>query len=134
MPEPKYHQDGDPCRHCGGEVRLVENKILYGRNYGKWPYLYLCRNCSARVGVHPDTDKALGSLADSTTTKARKVHKEAFIQVTRQIFKGDRHAAYAWLAEALAIPAAWCHWGLFEVDRCEAAGRLCKQKLKGLPV
>ncbi|MGA4814521.1 hypothetical protein ACPA9J_00050 [Pseudomonas aeruginosa] len=25
------------CPHCGGLVRLVSNRVIYGREYGDWP-------------------------------------------------------------------------------------------------
>ncbi|MGU1892195.1 hypothetical protein ACSEO2_29510, partial [Pseudomonas aeruginosa] len=30
------------CPHCGGLVRLVSNRVIYGREYGDWPYAYAC--------------------------------------------------------------------------------------------
>lgn len=125
------HQAGDPCRYCEGPVELVRHREVYGRDYGKWPYLYLCRSCGAYVGLHPHTQKALGSLADAELREARKIWKGPFLDVTEGVFQGDRSAAYRWLAEALGIDAEDCHWGLFEVDRCIEAGHLCKLKLRG---
>ena len=52
------------CRYCNGPVELVENSEIYRRNYGKWPYAYLCRSCDAYVGLHPNTLIPLGSLAN----------------------------------------------------------------------
>jgi len=44
----------------------------------------------------------------------------------------SRVRAYAWLAEAMEIPAAECHFALFDVGMCEAAELLSRRKLREL--
>ncbi|MFY3305270.1 zinc-finger-containing protein, partial [Achromobacter xylosoxidans] len=41
------------CHCCGGQVRLISNAEIYGREYGPWPFAYLCSQCGAYVGLHP---------------------------------------------------------------------------------
>lgn len=72
------------CNCCSAPVELVENSEIYnGRSFGDWPYAYLCRSCGAYVGLHPDTDLPLGTLADKRLRDARKVSKAPFEMIWR---------------------------------------------------
>lgn len=117
------------CRYCDSSVELVENSAIYnGRTFGDWPYAYLCDCCGAYVGLHPDTDLPLGTLADKRTRDARNATKKTFEAIWR-----DRHMsrtqAYAWLAGKLGISVAECHFGLFEPDQCRAAEAFAQEYL-----
>ena len=61
------------CSICGAEAEWVENKKVYGTNYGKSYMIWLCKNkdCRAYVGCHQNTQKAKGTFADRETRKAR---------------------------------------------------------------
>ncbi len=119
------------CPHCGECVGLVSNAEIYGRQYGKWPYAYLCSGCRAYVGLHPDTDLPLGTLADEETRNARKTVKSAFMQLVRKRFGGDRAAAYQWLAERMDISASECHFGFFDQWRCWSADKIIHESMTG---
>lgn len=108
------------CPFCSRNVELVRNDVIYGKQYGDWPYAYRCQPCDAYVGLHPHTDLPLGTLADSQTRKARK-HKSRFIRLVKTRFKGNRSAAYAWLATELGLEVRLCHWGLFTAEQCQHA-------------
>lgn len=126
-----YMPPPEACRYCGDTVSIVSHTILYGREYGDWPYAYLCDNprCDAYVGLHPDTDLPLGILADKRTREARKVNKAIFIEL-QQSRDWRRSEAYAWLAQRLGIPVKECHWGWFDADRAELAGAICAEHLE----
>lgn len=111
------------CPFCGGRVELVTHERIYGRPYGSWPYAYACirRACGAYVGLHPQTDLPLGTLADRATREARKAAKEPFLRIVRERFEGDRTAAYQWLSRLLGIEESACHFGLFSVEQCRMA-------------
>jgi hypothetical protein len=110
------------CNCCGAAVRLVSNaEIYHGREYGEWPYAYLCTGCRAYVGLHPDTDLPLGILADKDTREARKDAKAIFYDLVLPRFHGDRNKAYGWLAGAMGIDRRECHFGLFDAARCDQA-------------
>ena len=119
------------CSCCGGQVELVENSLIYnGHSYGCWPYAYLCLDCRAYVGLHPDTDLPLGTLADEPLRKARNSCKQPF----ERIWRGGlmtRKNAYRWLASCMGMTADECHFGLFNVEQCEQARRHCEQYLAG---
>ena len=110
------------CNCCDGMVELVSNaEIYHGREYGDWPYAYLCRGCGAYVGLHPNTDVPLGTLADKPTREARKSAKAVFMSLVGHLFKGDRTAGYAWLAAGMRIDPRRCHFGMFTVEQCAQA-------------
>lgn len=112
------------CRYCDGHVSLVRNSAVYGREFGGWPFVYLCGDCGAYVGLHPDTDLPLGTLADEPTRSARKSCKAWFVGLQRRM-GWDRNKAYAWLAEQLGIDIDQCHFGWFEADQCLRAAQIC---------
>lgn len=130
MPVPNF------CIHCGSPVRLGTHAEIYdGRSFGVWPYVYLCENkeCGAYVGLHSFTNIPLGHLATEAERAARKSCKPAFEKLWKTgAAPMSRNAAYAWLAEALQIPAENCHFGMFGVERCELAKKLCKAKYREL--
>lgn len=119
----------ESCHNCGSMVRLVNNAEIYGREYGDWPYAYKCISCDSYVGLHPDTDLPLGTLADKATREARKAYKQAFINVQRREGWG-RKQAYAWLAMRMGLPVSECHWGMFSVNQAELAGAICIEHME----
>jgi hypothetical protein len=117
------------CRYCAGHVELVENSAIYnGRTYGDWPYAYLCDDCRAYVGLHPDTDLPLGTLADKRTRDARNACKKTFERIFKERHM-NRTKAYAWLAGKMGLSVADCHFGLFEPEQCQAAEAFSRQYL-----
>lgn len=86
------------CPYCSNEAQWVENKEVYGRNYGKSFMIWLCKPCDAYVGCHKNTEKPLGIMADKDTRKWRKAAHEAFDPVWKS---GDmtRNQAYKILSD-----------------------------------
>lgn len=111
------------CPHCGGEVKLVSNAAIYGREFGEWPWAFLCGGCRAYVGLHPFTGIPLGTLATAPMREARQRAKAAFNPLW-QSGRMSRTDAYAWLAKEMGIPAAECHIGMFDVAQCELVQKL----------
>lgn len=116
------------CRYCGSPVVFCENKEIYGRNYGRWPYAYRCTKCDARVGVHPNTNVPLGTLADGRTRRARMVSKELFYELC-ELRGFSRGQGYHMLASELGIPQRECHFGWFDGDRCDQAKQILEAQL-----
>ena len=110
------------CPHCRSAVALANNREVYGRSYGEWPWIYLCQgpDCRAYVGTHPDTNLPLGTLATEAIRAARKTAKAQF-NALWQNGQMSRTDAYAWLAGALGIPVSACHFGWFDEAQCERA-------------
>jgi len=64
------------CSFCSKKAVWVENKAVYGRNYGKSFMCWLCKDCDAYVGCHNNTRRPLGTMADDQTRKWRQaVHR-----------------------------------------------------------
>ena len=120
----------ETCPTCGPRtpVFLVNNEEIYGREYGEWPYAYLCENCESYVGLHPGTDLPLGKLADRQTRDARKGNKKLFFAMIDQTGM-NRSDAYQVLADAMEIPVGECHWGWFDAEQCRKAGQICQSKI-----
>ncbi len=118
----------DACQHCGSQVKLVNNAEIYGREYGDWPYAYACSECDAYIGVHPNTDIPLGTLANAKMREARKKGKTLFLALSGR-FNGSRTMMYQWLAREMGIPESECHWGMFSVAQCRQAQGICQQAL-----
>ncbi|MCM2547619.1 zinc-finger-containing protein [Burkholderia glumae] len=113
------------CRFCGGKVEIVRNSQIYhGRDYGEWPWAYLCGDCRAYVGMHPFTAIPLGTLADGPTREARKRAKAAFNPLW-ETGGMTRTAAYSWLAARLDIVFGECHVGWFDVAMCDRVVEVC---------
>lgn len=108
------------CTMCGAPAAYVNNSVLYGRSFGEWPYLWHCQNaeCGASVGVHPGTDKPLGTFADKATRQARIAAHAAFDPLWKD-GSMKRKDAYAWLAERMGIDVNDCHIGMFDKAQCE---------------
>ena len=117
------------CQYCGGKVEVVKNSEIYGREYGEWPWAYLCRGCKAYVGMHPFTGIPLGTLADALTREARKQAKDAFNPLW-QSGGMTRSEAYAWLAAQLGITAGACHVGWFDIATCERVVEIIERRSK----
>ncbi|QHJ83845.1 MAG: hypothetical protein [Bacteriophage sp.] len=108
------------CNLCSGSIIATDHKSVYGRDFSKWPYLYLCECCGAYVGMHPNTDIPLGTLADKPLREWRKKAKLPF-EWWRGHYKIDRGLAYKTLAAELNIDVSACHFGWFDVSQCEKA-------------
>ena len=88
------------CNHCNKEAEWIENKIVYGRNYGKSYMIWFCHNCNAYVGCHNNTKKPLGQfLAKSDLRKARQ-EAHSVIDKFWQSGKYKRKTVYLRLKEA----------------------------------
>lgn len=124
------------CPHCQGTVGLYNNRKVYnGREYGKWPYVYLCENvtCGAHVGLHPETDIPLGTLATDAIRQARQMAKSSF----NDLWEGggpmeSRSAAYEWLAGKMGVETEKCHIGWFDEEQCDRVIDFCDEYLMNL--
>lgn len=117
------------CPYCDGPVELVANDAIYGRPFGDWPYAYHCAPCGAMVGLHPETDIPLGTLANRDLREARVTNKQLFHRIKEQM-GFTRSSAYLWLARKMGIDPNECHFGWFDIETCKKAGDICRRNLK----
>lgn len=114
------------CDYCGRKAELVDSKVIYGTSYGM---MYLCRHCNAYVGCHKGTDRPLGRLADAELRYWKKAAHAVFDPLWRQgRFRGQRKAAYEWLAEQMGLPVEQTHIGMFDIAQCKQAIKIVQEK------
>ena len=116
------------CPYCSSSIELISNSVIYGREFGEWPYAYSCQVCDAYVGLHPHTDLPLGSLADSALREARKEGKAIFYRMVDEMCNG-RSEGYEWLAGQMKLDPSDCHWGMFTEEQCDNAAEICQRAL-----
>lgn len=130
------------CDYCKKQAEYVDSSAVYRRSYGM---IYLCRTCSAWVGVHRGTDKPLGRLANAELRDwKKKAHAtfdplwQAKLKLRREQRGSDykkhwaRGSAYKWLSEQLGISKKDCHIGMFDVDKCKKVVEICQPFLQNL--
>lgn len=114
------------CDYCGRKAELVDSKVIYGTSYGM---MYLCRHCNAYVGCHKGTDRPLGRFADAELRYWKKAAHAVFDPLWRQgRFRGQRKAAYEWLAEQMGLPVEQTHIGMFDIAQCKQAIKIVQEK------
>jgi hypothetical protein len=113
------------CPFCGHQVVKTSNREIYGKEYGNG-ICYLCRNCRASVGTHPNGEP-LGILANTEMKRLKMLCHSHFDIVWKSgILK--RGTAYHILSEKLNIPAEDCHFGYFNIDMLKKSLEMLKNK------
>ena len=118
------------CRYCGGVIRLVPARKIYGASTDRLGLagenISLCQNCNARVGCHKGTNRPLGNVANEVLRlKRRETH-----QVFDAFWQGNgmsRTKAYKWLAAQMRLSEKDAHIGGFEMDQCQKVIELCEK-------
>ena len=126
---------GKICPYCNKVPEFVDSSCVYhGISFGM---IYLCRDCSAWVGVHKDTKKALGRLANNELREAKKKAHSYFDLIAKtglinklwtQFIHGmpNRNKAYWWLSRKMDIKKDRCHIGMFDLDQCKKVVSICE--------
>ena len=120
--------------YCGGKTEYIDSSYVYGKNYGM---IYICKPCDAYVGVHKETDKALGRLANKELREAKKQAHYYFDQIAKtslinKIWNkwipniSNRNKAYKWLAIQLNMDEEFCHIGMMDIEQCNKVVEVCK--------
>ncbi len=121
------------CPYCGRKPVYVDSKEVYLRSYGM---IYLCRPCHAWVGVHKNTNKPLGRLANKELRYWKKRAHFFFDQLWQKAIAQGRTKrqarldAYTWLSEELRIDFDHCHIGMFSILDCKKVEVVCKPYCK----
>lgn len=109
------------CRYCAGVVVIAHHENVYGKKSGgRWPWRYVCQDCSASVGMHTGTAIPLGTLANASLREARRRGKAPFSKLERMKLV-KRRDLYASLARHLGLHVDRCHFAMFEAKQCEQA-------------
>lgn len=122
------------CPYCNGTAVWVENKEIYGKNYGKSVMVWLCKPCNAYVGCHNNTRKPLGSIANKETREWRKKAHKIFdpIWKTKIIWnhpngKVRREKAYGFLQRKLNYDV---HIGESDINMCKEIIKCVRKELE----
>jgi len=103
------------CTICKSPAKWVENKEIYGKNYGASYMIWLCTGCGAYVGCHNNTQTPKGTFADKPTRQARmKAH--AVVDPLWKEGHYKRGTVYKRLSEAFGHPV---HIGEASPQECE---------------
>ena len=102
------------CPYCDKEAPWVENKAIYGRNYGKSYMCYYCKPCDAYVGCHQNTRKALGTMANRELRYWRK-RAHAYLD---PIWKSGRMKRGVMYAKLKDIFGKEVHVGESDIEMC----------------
>ena len=103
------------CPFCNQEAPWVENKAIYGRNYGKSYMCYYCKPCDAYVGCHGNTRKPLGNMANKELREWRK-KAHAVIDPLWRSGKMKRWQVYRALSDSFGKQI---HVGESDIETCK---------------
>lgn len=87
------------CPYCRKPAQYTSNEEVYGKPYGKWPMIWLCK-CQpgfAYVGCVRDTDKPLGTMA-SKPLREMRIQAHAAIDPIWKEGRMKRGEVYEWLS------------------------------------
>ena len=114
-----------PICHGHGWAELVSGKDIYPhRSDLAHLKFWQCAVCRSRVGCHPRTMIALGSLASAELRRARKDAHEAFDPLWKS-GRMSRKKAYSWLANKLGVDEA--HMGSMDEEQCQRVIEICNK-------
>lgn len=117
------------CNCCGGNrIVLIDNRAIYGKSIGRWPYAFRCLDCGAYVGLHPNTDTPLGTLADYELRECRKMAKQSF-HMLMDLSGAKRKDLYRWLAWEMNISEDVCHFAWFDKNQANTARFICDKQI-----
>lgn len=103
------------CQYCHNQAEWVENKEVYGRNYGRSIMIWLCKPCDAYVGCHNNTRKPLGVLANRELREWRKKAHAKFDPLWKN-GKMNRDKAYGVLRKEFGRDI---HIGESDIETCK---------------
>lgn len=116
------------CPYCNAKAKLVSSAAVYGKHYGK---IWLCSNypkCDSFVGVHKDTDKPLGTMANKLTRWWRKKTHESIDWLWKDKVMSRKNVYYA-IKNLMNMTEDQAHIGKFTADQCKELIRVFKENL-----
>jgi hypothetical protein len=108
----------DNC--CSININLVTNK--------HFTKIYICNDCGASTGCHPNTETPLGKMADLETRKLRVKAHNAFDPLWKAGYM-TRTKAYMWLAKELQISFFECLMAWLNKQQLQLAIETCSSYL-----
>lgn len=97
------------CDCCSSyAVKLINEAEICTIPRRRWPLIYYCVNCRARVGCHPGTAFPLGFMANGYIRRLRATLHETLDPLWRSGL-ATRTEIYSWLAKELSVSFDFCH-------------------------
>lgn len=125
-------ENAPPCLHCKTVAVLTNGLEVYPhrKDLHQKP-IWICRNCGAYCGCHPNTTAPLGYPANKATRNARmKLHKLRLdpLWKPRKTASGKRKngrfkrsEVYQFLQSRMGLSAEETHTGKFTIEQCREA-------------
>lgn len=121
------------CPYCKNEAIFTTGRDIYPHRPDLYERkFYLCSPCDAYVGVHTNSLKPLGRLANAELRAWKSKAHTAFDPLwKRKMIKDScsktkaRKAGYKWLSGELGVEPKDCHIGMFDVDMCKRVVGAC---------
>lgn len=104
------------CPYCNKEAKWVENKEVYGKNYGKSFMMWLCKPCDAYVGCHLNSKRPLGTMANKELRQWR-VKAHSVIDPIWKSGEEPRKSVYSKLEEMFGRKT---HIAECDIEACKA--------------
>lgn len=122
------------CHYCNVQSELVTGKKIYPHRKDLYKLTFwMCKECSAYVGTHKDSNnKPLGILANDELRKAKRSAHSDFDPLWRDGHI-KRKEAYRLLSQFLEITSSECHIGMFCIDRCRLVNEFVSQYWDSMP-
>lgn len=117
------------CPYCHNPSTNATGKEIYPlRTDLHHLQFFECKMCDAYVGCH-NNGTPLGRLANPELRAAKQKAHQAFDPLWKS-GKMSRTGAYSWLSKILEIPPKDCHIGMFNIETCQKATKVCLEKQK----
>ena len=115
------------CQYCGTRAVLRPDYVAKGKR-ARGVLLYVCGRyprCDAYVGVHKDTCKPLGTLANKSLRTKRRLAHEAFDVLWKSGLM-NKAQAYEWIQAEFSLSEEDAHIGMFSEQMCDELIAACE--------
>ena len=121
------------CPYCGAEAKIRPASVVYQENtLHSNTFLYVCDRypkCDAYVGVHKETRKPMGTLANGDLRNKRIQAHKIFNQLWQNGYMTKRDA-YKWMQAKFSLHESQAHIGLFSEYMCDQLIAACNEIYK----
>lgn len=130
------------CPYCGQvAVRVDSGEVYNGRSYGD---IFKCPgSCDAYVGIHKNSGKPLGTLANAELRQWRMKAHAAFDPLWQRKWQKRREeqgasykkvyargSGYKWLRGMMGLTSKECHISMMNVEQCKQVVEICSNLKK----
>ena len=123
------------CQYCGSRAHRRPDSVVRGK-WARGVKLYICDRypaCDAYVGVHKDTGKPYGTLANKALRNKRRQAHEIF-DVLWKSGMMSKAQAYVWMQDWFALKEEEAHIGMFTEEMCDALIEACESFLSEVKI